>query len=154
MPSDFSHDYDDIINLPHHSSRTHPRMSLQNRAAQFTPFAALTGYDDQIQETARLTDEKIELSESAKDELDEKIIYIQGHIHEHPHILITYFCPDAHKTGGKYITCPGWIKKIDIYERKLLFHRENEDKDIHAPEEICIAIDDILEINYVKTALS
>ena len=110
-------EYDDIINLPRPISKTHPPMSAMDRAAQFSPFAALTGYDAAIKETARLTDEKIELDEYAKDALNERLQILAERIKEHPEIAITYFQPDAKKNGGAYVTAIGAVKKIDEYER-------------------------------------
>ena len=96
------HKYDDIINLSHHVSSRHPQMPMMNRAAQFSPFAALTGYDDAVRETARLTDEKIELDEYEKEELDRKIQWLGSHLDEHIPVSITYFQPDDRKAGGTY----------------------------------------------------
>ena len=110
-------EYDDIINLPRPISKTHPPMSAMDRAAQFSPFAALTGYDAAIKETARLTDEKIELDEYAKDALNERLQILAERIKDHPEIAITYFQPDAKKNGGAYVTAIGAVKKIDEYER-------------------------------------
>lgn len=114
------HDYSDIINLPHHVSKTHPQMPMQDRAAQFSPFAALTGYDDAIDETARLTGRKIELGEEAKEILDRKLQYLRDVISEKPEISVTYFVPDEKKDGGEYVTVSGNLKRIDEYERVLL----------------------------------
>jgi hypothetical protein len=111
--------YDDIINLPHHVSKKHPRMSLEQRSAQFASFAALTGYDGQIKETARLTDERIELDEEIKIDIDNKLQIIQNKIHLKPKVTITYFVPDKKKKGGKYITIKGMVNKIDEYNRSI-----------------------------------
>ncbi len=108
---------DDIINLPHHVSTTRPQMPAIDRAAQFSPFAALTGYDAAIKETARLTDEKVELSEDMKYALSDRLQIIADRIKEYPEIAITYFKPDVKKTGGAYVTATGTAKKIDKYER-------------------------------------
>ena len=105
--------YNDIINLPHHRSEKHPRMTMINRAAQFSPFAALTGHDAAIKETARLTDERIELDESAKAIIDERLQYIEENIKSVPVVTITYFVPDERKSGGEYLTVTGKVKKID-----------------------------------------
>jgi len=113
-------EYDDIINLPHHVSATRPHMTAINRAAQFSPFAALTGYDAAIKETARLTDERVELDEYTKDILNDRLQIIADWIKEHPEIAITYFQPDAKKNGGAYVTATGTAKKIDIYERVVI----------------------------------
>ena len=112
--------YDEIINLPRHVSKTRPQMSMQNRAAQFSPFAALTGYDDAIKETGRLTDEKIEMDEDRKAALDMKQAYLIEMIDEQPEISITYFLPDTKKSGGAYVTVTGNLKRFDEYERLLI----------------------------------
>ena len=112
--------YDDIINLPHHVSSRHPQMPMMNRAAQFSPFAALTGYDDAVRETARLTDEKIELDEYEKEELDRKIQWIGSHLDEHIPVSITYFHPDDKKAGGAYEQIVDTIRKINVYEHEIL----------------------------------
>ena len=109
--------YDDIINLPHHVSTTRPHMIAIDRAAQFSPFAALTGYDSAIKETARLTDERVKLDEYVKDALSDRLQIIADRIQEHPEIAITYFQPDAKKNGGAYVTAINTAKKIDEYER-------------------------------------
>ena len=113
-------DYEDIINLPHHVSKTRPQMSMLDRAAQFSPFAALTGYDAAIKETGRLTDEKIEMDEDRKAALDMKQAYLIEMIDEQPEISITYFLPDAKKSGGAYVTVTGNLKRFDEYERLLI----------------------------------
>lgn len=104
--------YDDIINLPHYEPH-HKRMSMSNRAAQFAPFSALTGHNDAIAETARLTSEKIELTNEEKDRLSRRLVYALDH--KMP-VDITYFRPDQFKTGGAYVTVSGYIKKIDETE--------------------------------------
>ena len=119
-------DYDDIINLPHHQSKNHPRMSLYDRAAQFAPFAALTGYDDAVKEARRLTDSKPELEENQLEELDQKLADLMTRIEEHPEVTITYFEPDDKKEGGANVTCMGKIKKIDGYKRRLIFEDSRE----------------------------
>ena len=112
------HKYEDIINMPHHVSASRPRMSMIDRAAQFSPFAALTGYDAAVKETARLTDSRIELDEYEKVALDEKLRIAL----EHPEaeITILYFKPDERKSGGAYINVAGRIRKIDDYERLVI----------------------------------
>ena len=112
--------YDDIINLPHHVSSRHPQMPMMNRAAQFSPFAALTGYDDAVRETARLTDEKIELDEYEKEELDRKIQWIESHLDERIPVSITFFQPDDKKAGGAYEEIVDTVRKINIYEHEIL----------------------------------
>ena len=114
-------DYDDIINLPHHQSKNHPHMALHDRAAQFAPFAALTGYDDAVKEAGRLTDSKPELNENQLEELDQKLADLMARIEEHPEVTITYFEPDDKKEGGAYVTCVDKLKKIDAYNCQLIF---------------------------------
>lgn len=112
--------YDDIIHLPHHVSKTRPQMSMMDRAAQFSPFAALTGYDAAIKETGRLTDEKIELGEETKALLDRKQRYLSDMISVQPEITVTYFLPDERKSGGTYLSVTGKLKRIDEYERMMI----------------------------------
>ena len=112
--------YEDIIYLPHHVSTKHPHMSAIDRAAQFSPFAALTGYSEAIKETARLTGERVELDEYTKDALSNRLQIIADRINEHLEIVITYFRPDAKKNGGTYITTISTVKKIDEYERVIV----------------------------------
>lgn len=112
--------YDDIIHLPHHVSATRPHMPVIDRAAQFSPFAALTGHDAAIKETARLTDEKVELDEYMKDALNHRLQIIADRLKEHPEIVITYFQPDVKKNGGAYVTVSGRAKKIDEYKRVVV----------------------------------
>ena len=111
--------YDDIINLPHHVSLTHPHMSRLDRAAQFSPFAALTGYDAAIKETARLTDKKVELGEYELEELNRTLLELSDHISQHPQGMVTYFEPDKCKEGGAYITVSKEIKRIDEIEKAI-----------------------------------
>lgn len=113
--------YKDIINLPHHVSKTRKPMSLYNRAAQFAPFAALTGYDDAIKETARLTEQRIELSDELKNMLNKKIKLIIENIKLQPEVAITYFVPDNKKSGGVYKTISANVKKIDEVEKCIIF---------------------------------
>ena len=120
------HRYDDIINLPHHVSKSRKQMSLHDRAAQFSPFAALTGYGDAVDETARLTDEYIELDDGQKDILNAQLQKLCEHITEHPDITLTYFLPDSKKSGGAYTTISGNVKKIDTYKRILVFQDKTE----------------------------
>lgn len=112
------HKYDDIINMPHHVSSKRKRMSMIDRAAQFSPFAALTGYDAAVKETARLTDKRIELDEYEKAVLDEKLRIALKYPDEE--ITITYFKPDERKDGGAYISAVGKIKKLSDYERVVV----------------------------------
>ena len=124
--------YDDIINLPHPVSKNHPQMPFRDRAAQFAPFAALTGHDAAIKETARLTDERLELSEEVIAQLNEKINIIRNNIGIEQNVSITYFIPDAKKAGGSYVTYSGIVKKIDEYEKTLWM----EDGTVIAIEEL------------------
>lgn len=118
--------YDDIINLPHHVSKKHPRMSLEARAAQFAPFAALTGYDEVIRETARLTNKRIEINEELKAILDEKLLLIKEQKYTKPNINVTYFVPDSKKDGGKYVRVTGKVLKIDEYKQKIILENKIE----------------------------
>ena len=111
--------YDDIIELPHPTSTKHSRMPISDRASIFSPFAALTGHGDAIQETARLTEQKMELDEDAKAELDRRQAVLLEHIKEQPEVTIAWFQPDARKDGGAYLTTTGRLKKIDQVERRL-----------------------------------
>ncbi len=112
--------YDDIINLPHHVSSTRPQMSRENRAAQFSPFAALTGHDAAVRETARLTEQRIELGDGAIEVLDAKLNILADMIDSKPEVSVTHFVPDAKKDGGSYVTTTGAVKKIDDYERAVV----------------------------------
>lgn len=112
--------YDDIINLPHHVSKTRPRMSLEQRSAQFAPFSALTGYKDEIIETGRLTTDRIDLDEERKQILDRKLKAIIENISIQPLIRLTYFVPDNKKDGGAYVTTTGKVKKIDTYKNIIV----------------------------------
>lgn len=112
--------YEDIINLPHYQSAHRAHMSNYDRAAQFSPFAALTGYDDAVKETARLTDSKIELDEYELQELNEKLNKIQDNLREDAEVSITYFVADKKKSGGSYKTISGIVKRIDEYEQLIL----------------------------------
>lgn len=123
-----THEYDDIINLPHHISKTHKPMSREARAAQFAPFAALTGHDAAIKETERLTESKKIIDENYKNILDEKMSIIQRKIKTEPLVSITYFIKDTRKTGGKYITITDNIKKIDTYERLIVLKNKTKIK--------------------------
>ena len=115
-----THKYDDIINLPRHVSDKRSPMTNYDRAAQFSPFAALTGYDAVIEETGRLTDVQIELDEGGKYLLDEKLQWIRAHIQENPEVTLKVFCPDSRKSGGAYEQVTGHVKKIDPVSRVLV----------------------------------
>lgn len=112
--------YDDIINMNRPISTKHPPMLLLDRAAQFSPFAALTGHEDAIREKARYTNEFVELCGDEQIIIDRKLQQIRDNIINNPEVTITYFEPDALKTGGKYVTITGRVKKIDEYEKKII----------------------------------
>ena len=118
--------YEDMVYMPHHVSLRHPHMSRINRAAQFAPFAALTGYDAVIRETARLTDREIELTEWAKSDLDAQLRLLCQQLGQRPVIRVTYFLPDARKTGGQYITCTGIAAKLDSVRQLLILANGTE----------------------------
>ena len=111
--------YNEIMGLPHHVSKTRPQMPMSDRAAQFAPFAALTGYDSAIKETGRLTDERIELDEDALTALNMKYQLLMDALDEEPEIKITYFKPDERKAGGEYVSATGAVKKVDGFERLI-----------------------------------
>lgn len=121
-----NHQYDDIIGLPHHVSETRPRMSMIDRAAQFSPFAALTGHKEAVKETERLTDERIELTDDNKAMLDGKLQLLLEQLPQRPEVTITYFEPDRKKTGGAYISVTGVVKKIDAYAQSIVLEDGTE----------------------------
>lgn len=127
--------YKDIISLPHPVSARHPHMPLPDRAAQFAPFAALTGYDTAIRETARQTEQKIELDENAKAALDQKQQILSNCSRQHPQIIVIYFKPDACKAGGTYVTVSGQFHSIDPLKRQLILTDKTR-----------IPLDDILDL--------
>lgn len=129
--------FDDIINLPYLKSKKHPPMSAVERAAQFLPFAALTGYDAEIKEMARLTDKRIILSEEVILSLNMQLAFLNANIKNHPLVEIRYFNEDEMKSGGSYIRTQGVVKKIDEIESLIIM----EDK-------TTIPLDDIIEINF------
>lgn len=112
--------YEDIVDLPHHVSRKHPQPTMADRAARFAPFAAITGYEEMVLEEARVTDDRIEMDESSKAALNEKLNMILEFIDEQPEIKITYFEPDKRKAGGAYVTFTGTVKRIDKYEHLVI----------------------------------
>ena len=112
--------YDEIMGLPHHVSKTRPQMPLSDRAAQFAPFAALTGYDSAIKETGRLTDERIELDEEALTALNRKYQLLIEALDDAPEVTIIYFQPDERKAGGQYVSATGTVKKVDTFGRRIL----------------------------------
>lgn len=115
-----SHPYEDIIDRPHHRSSTRPHMSAHDRAAQFSPFAALTGFESAIHETGRTTDQKVELDESVKADLNDRLILLQEQLNQAPLVTLTYFLPDPRKPGGSYETLTGCIRKIDASGQRLI----------------------------------
>ena len=128
--------YKDIINLPHHVSKNHPRMSLNNRSAQFAPFSALTGYSEKIKETARITDKKIELDEGLKTVINNRLQIIKENSKSMPQVTITYFIKDPRKSGGSYKTIITNIKKIDEINKTITLKKKKK-----------INIDDIINIS-------
>lgn len=108
--------YEDIIHLPHHKSSKHPHMSRYNRAAQFSPFAALTGHGDAVSEAARVTDKRVELDDYIKADLNERLGMIQEYIDKKSEVSIVYFQEDPLKDGGSYVKASGYVKKVDEYE--------------------------------------
>ena len=118
--------YDDIIGLEHHVSKNRKRMSLYDRAAQFSPFAALVGYEAAVEETARLTENKIELTEERKLEISKKLQLISENLNKEFFAQITYFLPDSKKEGGAYVSVRGQIKLVDTYERKVVMRDRRE----------------------------
>ena len=132
-------DYSDILNLPHPVSEKHPRMSLYDRAAQFSPFAALTGYDAAIEETGRFTEERAMLDENRKKELDDKLRALLEDKSE-SRISISYYIPDRKKDGGKYAEAISTIVRIDTYRRELMLEDGTK-----------VPFDDIVDINKVAT---
>lgn len=113
--------YDDILPLPHPVSPTRRRMSAEERAAQFAPFAALTGFGAVIVETARTTAARIELDEYGRERLDARLRVLQEALADEPVVTATYFVPDERKDGGAYVTAQGVVKKLDVYERQIVF---------------------------------
>lgn len=128
--------YEDIVDLPPHISKKHPQPTMLERAARFSPFAAITGYEEMVKEAARVTDKKIELDEGDKEILNEKLLFVTEMCESDAIINITYFIPDSLKSGGRYTTVSGSIKRIDEYERKILF-----------TDGTTIPIDDIYQID-------
>ena len=140
--------YDDIIDLPHFHDTGRPYMSLNDRAAQFAPFAALTGFDDMVTEEARLTDKSIELSETELAALNRKIelveLLLQGG--GYPTLSFTYFEPDKYKAGGKYIKRIGAVKKIDTYKKLLILFGSDDTENKKIPT-VDIPLDRIIDIS-------
>ncbi len=115
-----THRYDDIIHLPHHVSEKHPRMPVSDRAAQFSPFSALSGFEATIEETVRMTDERIELDDDQKAELDRKLRTLKEQLPQRPEVRIVYFVPDERKAGGMYRTVTGYVLKMDGISRSVV----------------------------------
>lgn len=136
MKLKYDHSYDDIINMEHHVSKKHPQMSLYARSAQFAPFAALTGYEDAVRETARETSERIDIDEEIKGILDSKIQILIEQVKKRPEVSITYFIQDLTKEGGEYVTVDGIVKRIDIDNQCISFVDRRE-----------IPINDIIDIS-------
>ena len=130
--------YDDIINLPHHVSEKRVRMSMLDRGAQFSPFAALGGYDAAIAETARLTDFRIELTDSAKQALNETLRRVTENIRQNPQVSVLWFLPDERKAGGSYVRSKGAVKKVDVYRERLVL------------EEVSIPFGSIYELEEIR----
>lgn len=116
--------YKDIINLPHHVSETRPKMSMYDRAAQFSPFAALTGHNAALDETARLTDTFVELDENEKEILDAKLHMLMDFADEKPEVTVVYFRPDEKKYGGAYVSVSGYIKRLNTLSREIIMSDE------------------------------
>jgi len=131
--------YEDIIHLPHHVSETRGQMSMHDRAAQFSPFAALTGYDAAIAETARLTEERAELDVGALEELDRQFRRLEQLISTGPDIKLRYFMPDERKAGGAYVELAGKLKKLDTYQRLIILESGER-----------IAMNDVVEMEIIK----
>ena len=123
---DTRHKYGDIINLDYYVSKKHPQMSIMNRAAQFAPFAALTGYSDEISEASRIVDNKLELDDDSINDLNNKLLLINNNIKDKPKVSIIYFVPDKKKKGGKYIKITNNIRKIDLINDKIIFINKNK----------------------------
>lgn len=112
--------YDDIINLPHWEPQQHPRMAALDRAGQFAPFAALTGYDSMVAEKARLTDSRIELDEEQRLSLDQSLACIVERLADHPVLKIVHFVQDSRKKGGRYVTTEGRVQNLELHKRRII----------------------------------
>lgn len=118
--------YDDIIRLPHHVSQNHPQMSMHDRTAQFAPFAALTGYEAAVGETARLTTERRELDAQEAEELNRRLTDLAARLKDRPKVTIEYSVPDERKSGGAYVTVTGRVRNISVAERLLVMEDGTE----------------------------
>ena len=136
MKLSYNHEYDDIINLEYHKSEKHPPMSLYARSAQFAPFAALTGYEEAVTETAREVNSRIDIDEELKNILDSKIQILSEQIKKKNEVVFTYFVPDLNKDGGAYINVSGIVKKIDKINQIITLEDKTE-----------IPINDIIDIS-------
>ncbi len=130
--------YEDIVNLPRHISKVHPQATMADRAARFSPFAAISGYEDMVKEAARVTEERIDITDATKELLNEKLNMIIEFLDEEPEVTITYFEPDKKKDGGAYVSITGTVKRIDEYERIVLM---SDDKKIRIDEIYAIESD-------------
>lgn len=137
------HKYDDIIDLPRHESRTHPPMPVSDRAAQFAPFAALTGHSAAVEETARLTGERVELDESCKEIINRQLTVLKERSDEEPSVSVVYFVEDMRKSGGEYVTVTGCVRKVDAYKRLMVLTDGTR-----------IPIDEIIEIESQDIVIS
>ena len=131
--------YNDIINLPHHISKKYFQMKKESRAAQFAPFAALTGYGDAINETARITDSRIELDEEMKVIINDKLNIINSHITDKPEVNFTYYVPDKKKDGGSYISITGNVRQIDVVNGVIILSNKKK-----------INISDLIGVNILE----
>lgn len=114
-----SREYEDIIHLPHHVSTNRNRMSMTDRAAQFSPFAALTGYDAAIRETGRLTDQPLELAADELERLDRALRWLMVLPEGESEVRVRYFRPDARKDGGAFVDCTGRVRRVDPHRQLL-----------------------------------
>ena len=126
MKFKYDHKYDEILYLEHHKSKKHPPMSLYARSAQFAPFAALTGYEDAVLETAREVGERIDICDELRNILDSKIQILTEQIKNRPEVIFTYFVPDITKDGGAYINVTGIIKKVDTISQIIILEDKTE----------------------------
>lgn len=139
MDNKYTHSYEDIIHLSHPRSTKHPPMSIHDRAAQFSPFAALTGHEDAIEETARRTDFQIELEEDEKERINERLQFMQEHLGEDLEVRITYFLPDEKKAGGRYLSYTGIAKRMNAYEHRIVMR-----------DGTCVPMESIREIEVLR----
>lgn len=118
--------YNDIVNLSHHVSQKHIQMSIEERAAQFAPFAALTGFSEEIKEAERLTNERKAIDENLREKLDRKLQIIKNILHINPLVTFTYFVNDLKKEGGDYITVTEKVKRINNYKKVIVLENNIE----------------------------